>query len=255
MYAYKKNGPRTLAFQEAAEQESENFASPRRGSSLRDELKKLPSLFKRRESRVEGGAKPEAEGSYRRPENLIATGSIGSVYQYGNDYVMKDYSGIVEPGMKGRLIKAQNNTAAFNRYYGQGSASMMMRETANPLQKAVSVKLKRIKGEPLAAILATKNIALAQKALESLSRSDVAAELVKKLEMLGIEHMDINAANILYDPQSEEFNLIDFDDANINKPGEPLNEFAVEQLVKKMAVVFRVFRREVEEMRSAMAQQ
>ncbi len=93
---------------------------------------------------------------------------------------MKDYSGIVDPDRKGRLRSAMNNAAAFNRLYGAGSANVMMRKTANPLQKAVSVKLRRISGASLADILAQGNIGLAEKAVARYAKGDVATQLAKK---------------------------------------------------------------------------
>ncbi|MFS2118846.1 lipopolysaccharide kinase InaA family protein [Kosakonia cowanii] len=164
---------------------------------------------------------------------------------------MKDYSGIVDPDRKGRLRSAMNNAAAFNRLYGAGSANVMMRKTDNPLQKAVSVKLRRISGASLTDILAQGDIGLAERAVARYAKGDVATQLAKKLELAGVDHNDINLGNILYDPQTDSFSLIDFDSSHINPPGMPLNEFMVEELVRKINYYFRTFMREVNALKQA----
>ncbi|WP_164483616.1 lipopolysaccharide kinase InaA family protein [Kosakonia sp. CCTCC M2018092] len=247
MYAYKKPAQPMPS----ARQEPEEEAPVRKHAALRYPLQKISSLFKGRPSQAESGAGSDADERYRKAENLIATGSIGSVYHYDNEYVMKDYSAVIDPAHKGRLHSAMNNAAAFNRLYGAGSANIVMRKTANPLQKAVSVKLRRISGESLAAILAKGEVGLAEKAAARYAKGDVATQLAKKLELAGVDHNDINLGNILYDPQTDSFSLIDFDDSHINPPGMPLNEFMVEDLVRKINYYFRTFVREVNALKLA----
>lgn len=247
MYAYKKPAQPT----HSARQEPEEEAPVRKHSALRYPLQKISSLFKGRPSQAKSEAESDADERYRKAENLIATGSIGSVYHYDNEYVMKDYSAVIDPAHKGRLHSAMNNAAAFNRLYGAGSANIVMRKTANPLQKAVSVKLRRISGESLAAILAKGEVGLAEKAVARYAKGDVATQLAKKLELAGVDHNDINLGNILYDPQTDSFSLIDFDDSHINPPGMPLNEFMVEDLVRKINYYFRTFVREVNALKLA----
>ncbi len=241
MYAHKKPAPRTPP----AQQTPEEAAPAKKSSVLRHELQKITSRFKRQPTQAEDETQPDASERYRKAENLIASGSIGSVYHYDNEYVMKDYSGIIETEHKGRLHSAMNNAAAFNRLYGAGSANVVMRKTTNPLQKAVSVKLRKISGASLADILAKGEIGLAEKAVARYAKGDVATQLAKKLELAGVDHNDINLGNILYDPQTDSFNLIDFDSSHINPPGMPLNEFMVEELVRKINYYFRTFVREV----------
>ena len=248
MYAYKKPAQPTTP---SARQEPEEEVPARKHSALRRAFERIISPFRRRSSQAKSGAGSDAHERYRKTENLIATGSIGSVYHYDDEYVMKDYSGIVDPDRKGRLRSAMNNAAAFNRLYGAGSANVMMRKTANPLQKAVSVKLRRISGASLADILAQGNIGLAEKAVARYAKGDVATQLAKKLELAGVDHNDINLGNILYDPQTDSFSLIDFDDSHINPPGVPLNEFMVEELVRKINYYFRTFTREVNALKQA----
>ena len=150
MYAYKKPAQPMPS----ARQEPEEEAPVRKHAALRGGFERIISPFRRHSSQAKSGAGSDAHERYRKAENLIATGSIGSVYHYDDEYVMKDYSGIVDPDRKGRLRSAMNNAAAFNRLYGAGSANVMMRKTDNPLQKAVSVKLRRISGASLTDILA-----------------------------------------------------------------------------------------------------
>lgn len=247
MYAYKKPAQPTPS----ARQEPEEEAPVRKHSALRYPLQKISSLFKGRPSQAKSEAGSDADERYRKAENLISTGSIGSVYHYDDEYVMKDYSAVIDPAHKGRLHSAMNNAAAFNRLYGAGSANIVMRKTANPLQKAVSVKLRRISGESLAAILAKGEVGLAEKAVARYAKGDVATQLAKKLELAGVDHNDINLGNILYDPQTDSFSLIDFDDSHINPPGMPLNEFMVEDLVRKINYYFRTFVREVNALKLA----
>ncbi|MDF7760490.1 lipopolysaccharide kinase InaA family protein [Kosakonia cowanii] len=247
MYAYKKTTPRMASFQ----QQPEEDVPARKHSALRRGFQRIISPFRRHSAQTAGGTEPDAFERYRKSENLIATGSIGSVYHYDDKYVMKDYSAVIDPEHKGRLHSAMNNAAAFNRLYGAGSANIMMRKTANPLQKAVSVKLRRISGVSLAEILAQGEIGLAEKAAASYAKGDVATQLAKKLELAGVDHNDINLGNILYDPQTDSFNLIDFDDSHLNPPGLPLNEFMVEDLVRKINYYFRTFVREVNALKLA----
>lgn len=247
MYAYKKPAQPTPS----ARQEPEEEAPVRKHSALRRGFERIISPFRRHSSQAAVGTGSGAQDSYRKADNVIATGSIGSVYHYDTHFVMKDYSGIIEPNYKGRLHSAMNNAAAFNRLYGAGSANIVMRKTSNPLQKAVSVKLRRISGESLAAILAKGEVELAEKAAARYAKGDVATQLAKKLELAGVDHNDINLGNILYDPQTDSFSLIDFDDSHLNPPGVPLNEFMVEDLVRKINYYFRTFVREVNALKLA----
>lgn len=247
MYAYKKPTARMASYQ----QEPEEEMPARKHSALRRGFQRIISPFRRHSSQSAGGRAPDAFERYRKSENLIATGSIGSVYRYDDEYVMKDYSSIVEPEHKGRLRSAMNNAAAFNRLYGAGSANVVMRKTSNPLQKAISLKMRRISGTSLADVLVKGEIGLAEKAAARYAKGDVATQLANKLEIAGVDHNDINLGNILYDPQTDSFSLIDFDDSHINPPGMPLNEFMVEELVRKINYYFRIFIRELNALKLA----
>ncbi len=198
---------------------------------------------------------------------VIAEGTAAKIYDIGSGYLVKEYkrpllaSGAPQKSQAGAgisgtyagsLSEANNNVTAFNRIYGNGSAALSITDGVNEYTKTVTVKMKRIPGEPLGD-LARSGDANKQQAvltlLDSVSkRNAVVEETLSKLKVQGINHYDINQANILFDAKTGKFNLIDFDRASINPEVSgtitPLTESQVQSMRTKLTADLEQFVRD-----------
>lgn len=146
-----------------------------------------------------------SSGLYQRPKKVVSKGSVGTVYEIDDNFLRKDYSGILDESHHGRLTKAQNTVAAMDRLYGPGSAEVQIWNTKNPLEKIVTVKMKRIPGESLDSLLKKGDIRVLNEVLMWYHESDPVNELVTRLSTNGINYNDINLANTLFDKKLESF--------------------------------------------------
>ncbi|PXX59082.1 Phosphotransferase enzyme family protein [Pseudomonas sp. LAMO17WK12:I10] len=186
----------------------------------------------------------EIDTNYRNREP-IASGSICKVYEYNQDYVVKDYTSVVTAERQGRMLKARNNEAAFRRLYGEDTATVWVFPTKNPLETQVSIKLKRIPGEALDALIAKDDPSVIAELTREADFDKVINELVDTLVNNGIVHNDLNLGNIMYDSKTKTFKLIDFDDADIKPVGEKLTDTQATTMRNKLKYVFGDFDRQI----------
>lgn len=204
---------------------------------------------------------------YKQPSQLISKGITAETYQYGKREIIKDYICTTSdlatrpdwlkyyrpramdlPVQDRSFSYAYHNTVALNRIYGPGTAKLFIHRRAGELKDSVSVKMTRISGENLNSILGRKDRFLFKKIVRQLdehSIEKISTNLINELKIKGISHNDINMGNILYDPKSGEFKLIDFDNAMINpvKDGtiSPVNVESVKKMHQKLTGDLRDF--------------
>ena len=166
----------------------------------------------------------------------IAEGSIGHVYNYGNDHVLKVYSGNIDENHTARLTSANNNAKGFNRYYGPHSAIIGINKSNNGVS-TVYTKLKKIRGDVLSSInqITDTNILTSMK--NTIELGSPSEHLSERLKNSGIIHHDINKGNLIYDTKAG-FLLIDFDSAVILSKGETVSPPLTETMKRKFASVF-----------------
>ncbi|MGT0250573.1 hypothetical protein [Burkholderia pyrrocinia] len=191
----------------------------------------------------------KVSGKYQKPTKAISKGSIGTVYELDDGFIRKDYSGILSESRHGRLIKAENTVAAMNRLYGPGSAEVHIWDSPNPLEKIVTVRMKRIPGESLDSLLKHGDIQGLNDALQSYHGRDAVSELVARLKSNGIDYNDINLANILFDRKTGKFNMVDFDDVNLLKSGEAVNVGKAADMERRFRHYFSEFERSADMVR------
>ena len=175
------------------------------------------------------------EGSFKKPENIISRGASADVYKIDENTLVKVYKkelkdapladiGNDQISFKATaddsvLQEAKNNARALNLLYGDGTATLITRQGINALERTVEVKMKKIPGESIESLLKTDNtedlIAL-KEAINAKGIEEIVEQSIKKLKAKGILHQDINAGNILFDARTHQFNVINFDRAEIN---------------------------------------
>lgn len=185
----------------------------------------------------------KVSGNYQKPKKVIAKGSIGTIYDIDGTFLRKDYSGILDESHLGRLTKAENTVAAMNRLYGDGAAEVLIWNSPKPLEKIVTVKMKRISGESLDSLLKKGDTQALNEVLTQYRGSDPINELVSNLSKNGIDYNDINLANILFDRKAGKFHMIDFDDAEVKPIGEMLNPGKIDTMRTKFEHNFSEFER------------
>lgn len=186
---------------------------------------------------------------YQIPKKVVSKGSIGTVYEIDDNFLRKDYSGVLDESHPGRLTKAQNTVAAMNRLYGPDSAEVQIWNSANPLEKIVTVKMKRIPGESLDSLLKKGDIQVLNDVLIRYHESDPVNELVTSLSTNGINYNDINLANILFDQKTGKFHMVDFDDVDVLPNGEVLNPGKIQAMRNKFNHDFSEFKRSADKIR------
>lgn len=201
---------------------------------------------------ISGGVKVFSQSyddipAYRTENNLLSRGSIGSVYKIDENYVAKDYSGFIDETHRGRLDSAKNTEKAFKRLYGKDAAIVVVRRTAVEGQESVSVIMSRVPGESLESLISNP-IGNKEKldllwAKYNEDGESIIDEMVGGLRLNGIDHNDINLGNILYDSNSNKFNIIDFDSSNILPLGEILSDAKSKAIRESIARNFNELRR------------
>lgn len=184
-----------------------------------------------------------SSGLYQKPKKVVSKGSVGTVYEIDDNFLRKDYSGVLNESHHGRLTKAQNTVAAMDRLYGPGSAEVQIWNTKNPLEKIVTVKMKRIPGESLDSLLKKGDIRVLDEVLMWYHESDPVNELVTRLSTNGINYNDINLANTLFDKKTGKFHVVDFDDVYVQPKGETLHPGKSQAMRKKFEHDFNDFER------------
>ncbi|MFA1241229.1 hypothetical protein ACCC84_23300, partial [Serratia odorifera] len=184
-----------------------------------------------------------SSGLYQKPKKVVSKGSVGTVYEIDDNFLRKDYSGILDESHHGRLTKAQNTVAAMDRLYGPGSAEVQIWNTKNPLEKIVTVKMKRIPGESLDSLLKKGDIRVLDEVLMWYHESDPVNELVTRLSTNGINYNDINLANTLFDIKTGKFHVVDFDDVYVQPKGETLHPGKSQAMRNKFEHDFNDFER------------
>lgn len=174
---------------------------------------------------------------------IIAEGSIGVIYDYQHDRVIKRYKGKFDERHKSRLLSAKNNAKGFNRLYGAESASIYI-NTNKDGSGAVFVKLKKIKGNSLDSIGTISDKDSLHHLMDVIDNTNPADLLSAKLQRLGIIHNDINKGNIIYDVETG-FNIIDFDSANYLPDGDVVSASKTDSMRNKFAYVFNEVRRDI----------
>lgn len=142
---------------------------------------------------------------------VIGEGSISTVYDTGDGYVVKKYTGKIDPEYKSRLQYAKNNAKGFNRYYGESSGFVSVTPDKNGFA-SVSVRLKKIDGVALNNIKSIADKSLLTDMLLELKSKRLAENLANLLRDKGIAHYDINQGNVIYS-KDKGFSIIDFDSA------------------------------------------
>lgn len=174
--------------------------------------------------------------------NVIGSGSISTIYDLNNGYVKKTYNGILNERYKSRLTSANNNAKGFNRYYGAGSATVMIDKNADNTV-AVSVKLKKIDGYALNEIPLLHNDKISEEVSSIIESTHPDEYLAKKLQEKGIIHHDINKGNIIYN--KGEFFMIDFDSANFIEGNNMVTDSQTESMRNKLKFVFNDLLRDI----------
>ncbi len=166
---------------------------------------------------------------------IIATGSIGSFYVLDANWGIKIFSKTINDEYHGRLISATNNAKGFNRYYGNGSAYVSLDSIQDDqVMKVVSNRLLLIPGTSLDNV---ENVEDIGKIKFLYQNTPIVNELAEKLTINGIYHNDLNVGNIMFDPKTNQFNIIDFDSASFT---EVRNDGVVVQLTPGQKETMRI---------------
>lgn len=217
---------------------------------------------------VPGHSLPKKPGYYR-DSPVIAEGTAAKIYDTQDGYLIKEYkrelkdAPIIIPSgadpmiprkggsFSGSLAEAARNRDAFNRLYGEGSASLFIIDGKNPFVKIVYVKMKKIQGSSLSSLLDKadgKEISMVENILNTPDKLTSEVNIIlNRLTINGIKHYDINLGNIIFDPKLKEFQLIDFDRASINPVVngkiESLSEIQIGAMRSKLVADFNEFLR------------
>ena len=175
---------------------------------------------------------------------MMAEGSIGKVYDTGDGYVIKEYKGKIDARHKSRLQAANKNAKGFNRYYGPSSATVRISDNADETA-SVSVRLKKIEGNPLDSIRTMTDKNQLIDIASSVEKYSPAGKLANTLQNKGIIHNDINQGNIIYSKE-KGFSIIDFDSAHFLGEGEVVSELQTASMKKKFLHVFSETLRDID---------
>lgn len=173
---------------------------------------------------------------------VVGAGSISTVYDLGNGYVEKKYTGRIDGEPGSRLTAANNNVKGFNRYYGENSATVCV-TPAEDGAALVSAKLKKIEGCALDNLLLFPNDASLEEMSSIIERNNPSQKLANTLSEKGIIHYDINKGNVIYN--KGEFYIVDFDRADILQAGKAASVSQNEYMEMKFRYVFSDVLRDV----------
>ncbi|QQG26633.1 hypothetical protein JFY74_10730 [Pectobacterium carotovorum] len=174
--------------------------------------------------------------------NIIAKGSIGTVYDIGNGYIVKKYKGYFDKNNRSRIQSAKNNVKGFNRYYGPNSATIMITQHANE-KSSVATKLIKIEGVPLSEVSVVSDKEILN-AMSISIKKNPHETLSNYLRDKGIVHHDINKGNIIYN-LDQGFSVIDFDSAHIYPEGEKTSQSHADMMKNKFLSVFKDTERDI----------
>ena len=192
----------------------------------------------------DGQPYPMTQGIDLSKYPVIATGSIGTVYDYQQGIVIKKYKGKIDERHKSRLIAANNNVKGFNRYYGASSATLEITSNGDG-SSSVFVKLKKINGIPLNMVQAMTDRNKLNALIDIIQNGHPAEHLSRKLQQLGITHHDINKGNVIYDGENG-FHIIDFDSADYLPTGEMVSPSMTATMKSTFTYVFKDVLRDVQ---------
>ncbi|MGA9609135.1 MAG: serine/threonine-protein kinase [Rouxiella badensis] len=234
-------------------------------SALKSGLKNTPNNFSLPDSKINIAPKP---ADYRKAKP-IAEGTAAKIYSV-DDYLIKEFKRPLKEGdfskdhlllkqsktnsYSGALREANNNAVAFNRLYGEGSSVVFIDNIGN--SKIVSMKMPKIPGESLQSILKNDNLQQMKNIRKSLSDENTIQSIIDRtladLKKNGIMHDDINLANIMFNPETDKFTLIDFDRARISPKKDGLiPELSASQMnpmEKKFKADLNEFKRSIDKL-------
>ncbi|QRX82757.1 serine/threonine-protein kinase [Glaciimonas sp. PAMC28666] len=203
--------------------------------------------------------------AYRSLANSIS----GHTYKLDDGHVIKDYKkdgntadikerleNAAEPAFKllaqaDLMANANRNAVGLNRLYGPHFATVIVRHQEDGLPQSVSVKMKVVPGNSLSWLVKNSEPRNLEKMLygfNQLAIDRMIEDLLKSLKKNGIEHKDINAANVMYDNVDIKLRLIDFDTADINSRGEELNDFQIDTMRSVLHANVAQFKRDVDDL-------
>lgn len=206
--------------------------------------------------------KPE-NVNYRRPENKIGEGKLGSVFLINDHQVVKDYRPKKIPrtpnlNYDGAYQHAKSNADAFNRLYGD-NAAVVYRYLENGQQK-ISVRMKQLDGESLYSLSLPKNKYSAKEVSQLFddfkdeSVNKLIEDTVNELASNKIVYNDFAQGNFIYSIDQKKLNVIDFDEAVIKPANEVVTETEKQQMRDGLKKLFTDFKGEVETNRLKMLQ-
>ncbi|QRX82758.1 hypothetical protein [Glaciimonas sp. PAMC28666] len=205
--------------------------------------------------------------AYRKEENSLNDGISGHIYKLDEAHVIKDYKRTTrthnapehqkyaaQPQVKtlaqaDMLVNANRNAVGLNRLYGPDFATVIVRQEELIYSKFVSVKMNVVPGNSLSWLLKNrdmKNLAAMLYSFNPLAIDRVIEDVLKDLKKNGVQHNDINAANVIYDGKEIKFRLIDFDNAEINSLGEELSDTQVDVMRLTLHAKVAQFKRDVD---------
>jgi len=170
-------------------------------------------------------------GSQKKPP-IIGKGSVSTVYDTMDGYVVKRYTGKLNQEYKSRLQYANNNAKGFNRLYGQSSGFVSIQQHKDG-SASVAVRLLKINGNALNTISHINDESILKQMQMALNNTRLAENLANVLMNKGIAHYDINKGNIIYSLQNG-FSFIDFDSAVFSTENEKINPSITHWMTSKL---------------------
>jgi tRNA A-37 threonylcarbamoyl transferase component Bud32 len=200
---------------------------------------------------------------YRRPENKIGEGKLGSVYLIDDHQVIKEYRPKKIPrtpnlDYNGTYQKAKNNADAFNRLYGDNSATVY-RYLENGQQK-ISARMKQLDGESLYSLSLPKNKYSANQVsqlfddFKTESIDKLIDDTVNELVANKIIYNDFAQGNFIYSIDQKKLQVIDFDEAVIKSGNDIVTEAEKQQMRTSLKELLTNFKADVETNRLKMLQ-
>lgn len=177
--------------------------------------------------------------------HVLSEGSISTVYDIGNGYVMKKYKGYFDESYRSRIQYAENNVKGFNRYYGDNSATLQVTQHENG-KSSVATKLIKIEGFSLSEINSVSDKDMLNDLLSNIKTKKPNETLSNYLRVKGIVHHDINKANVMYNNINNELFVIDFDSAYFYPDGVNTSRSQEKYMEDKFSYVFKETQRDIE---------
>ncbi|MGV3344806.1 dermonecrotic toxin domain-containing protein [Enterobacteriaceae bacterium LUAb1] len=174
---------------------------------------------------------------------VIGQGSISTVYDTGEGYVVKKYTGKIDSEYKSRLLYAKNNAKGFNKYYGESSGFVSVSPNKDGTA-TVSARLKKIDGVVLNEISTVSDKSLLTDMLLEMRAKKLPENLANHLKNKGIMHYDINQGNIIYSKE-KGFSIIDFDSAMFASENNPISQSHANDMKNKFSYIFSETKRDI----------